>query len=299
MDSRYLESFIAVVDGGSISEAARRLNLTPAGVGQRLRALENELGVQLVARSGRTVIPTAAGSAIVDRTRAILRDLRDLGGIATDETIAGELRVGAVATAITGIMPDIMVSMRAAYPRVEIIIVPGYSLDLYTKIAAGELDTAIISEPSFAIPKTLEWTVLREEPLIVLVPASLASADTHAVLAGEPFIRYARALWGGQLAERYLRGVGITVRERFELGTLDAIAVLVDRGFGVSLVPDWAPPWPAGLELARLSLPGEPPVRRMGMVWPRASPRARLIRAFQQHAVLATSADRRTTGPRK
>ena len=48
---------------------------------------------------------------------------------------------------------------------------------------------------------------------------------------------------------------GIAPRERFELNALNAIAVMVDRGLGVSLVPDWAQPWPEGLHLARIPLP--------------------------------------------
>ena len=44
-------------------------------------------------------------------------------------------------------------------------------------------------------------------------------------------------------------------RERFELNALNAIAVMVDRGLGVSLVPDWARPWPEGLRLVRMPLP--------------------------------------------
>ena len=55
MDTQFLESFLLVVEHGSVAEAARRLNLTPAGVTQRLKALEQELGMALVSRSGRTV----------------------------------------------------------------------------------------------------------------------------------------------------------------------------------------------------------------------------------------------------
>ena len=289
MDTRFLESFVNVVECGSIAEAARRLNLTPAGVGQRLRALEAEIGARLVVRSGRTITATAAGRAIIERARQVLREIRDLSTIATDDTLAGELHLGAVATAITGILPDVMVAMRDAHPKVDIIIAPGYSFDLYSQILAGELDGAIMSRPYFSLPKTCGWKTLREEPLIVLAPASLAGADAHAVLGTQPFIRYAQKLWGGRLAEAYLRRAGISPNERFELGTLDAIAVLVDRGLGVSLVPDWAPPWPEGLALAKLPLPGKPPTRHMGLLWTRASVRIRLVQAFLECAIQTTA----------
>jgi DNA-binding transcriptional LysR family regulator len=60
MDTKFLDSFVTVVDHGSIAEAARRLNLTPGAVAQRVRALEEEIGAALLIRSGRTVRPTEA-----------------------------------------------------------------------------------------------------------------------------------------------------------------------------------------------------------------------------------------------
>ena len=52
MDTQFLESFVMVVEHGSVAEAARRLNLTAAAVTQRIRALEREIGTALVSRSG-------------------------------------------------------------------------------------------------------------------------------------------------------------------------------------------------------------------------------------------------------
>ena len=287
MDTRFLESFVTVVENGSIAEAARRLNLTPAGVGQRLRALEDELGTRLIVRSGRTVTPTEAGLAIVERARIVLREVRDLHTIVTDETLAGELRLGAVPTAITGVLPDSMMLMRNAYPKIDIYIAPGYSLELYSKIIDAELDGAIMSLPYFALPKVCSWKTLREEPLIVLAPASMAGADAHTVLATEPFIRYDESLWGGRLADPYLRQARIRPHERFES------AHGCDRGAGHRGWPiacaDWAPPWPEGLALAKLPLPGKPPTRRMGLLWTRASVRIRLVQAFLEQATAAVA----------
>ncbi len=73
-------------------------------------------------------------------------------------------------------------------------------------------------------------------------------------------------------------------RERFELNALNAIAVMVDRGLGVSLVPDWARPWPEGLKLVRIPLPREFEPRRIGIVWSRSTIRIRLVHAFLQQS---------------
>jgi DNA-binding transcriptional LysR family regulator len=86
------------------------------------------------------------------------------------------------------------------------------------------------------------------------------------------------------MVDRYLRQAGIRPRERFELDALEAVAVMVDRGLGVSLVPDWAPPWPEGLSIRKTPLPGRPVVRRIGVIWTRASVRIRLVHAFLEEA---------------
>jgi DNA-binding transcriptional LysR family regulator len=64
---------------------------------------------------------------------------------------------------------------------------------------------------------------------------------------------------------------------------------MVDRGLGVSLLPDWAPPWPEGLSLRKLALPDRSLVRRTGLLWNRASLRARLVRAFLEQAQFAVA----------
>lgn len=73
MDTRYLQSFVAVVELGSMAEAARHLDLTPAAIAARVKALEEEMGLSLVQRAGRSVRPTAAGLKMLDRARTVLR----------------------------------------------------------------------------------------------------------------------------------------------------------------------------------------------------------------------------------
>jgi DNA-binding transcriptional LysR family regulator len=284
MDTKFLDSFVTVVDHGSIAEAARRLNLTPGAVAQRVRALEHEIGARLLIRSGRTVKPTEAGAAILSRTRSFLREVRDIKSVAAGDVPSGQLRLGAFQTALSGLLPNIVASMAVKYPQVELYLVRASPPELYAKVLAGDLDASVILQPPFAIPKACAWLMLGEEPFIVLTPASLRARNPHAVLASEPFIRLDRAAWTGRMVDRYLRQTGIRPRERFELDALEAVAVMVDRGLGVSLVPDWAPPWPEGLSIRKMPLPGRGITRRIGVIWTRASDRLRLVHAFLEEA---------------
>jgi DNA-binding transcriptional LysR family regulator len=276
METRFLHTFLTVVETSSLAETARRLNITSSAVVQRIKALEDEIGSALLFRSGHSMRPTPAGAAIIAGARGIVDAARNISSTAAGELDVGELRVGVINSALTGLLPSVLVSLKSNHPRIDLYILPGMSADLYSKLLTGDLDAAVMVKPHFKMPKTLEWMTIREEPLILLTSAKMAKADPRTILRREPFIRYDRNHWGGRLADHFLRKLKITPREQFELDSLEAISVMVGRGLGVSLIPDWPSPWPQGIRVRKISIP-EAPVRQVGLIWPRMSPRVRLV----------------------
>lgn len=270
-----------------MAAAARVLNISASAVAQQLHALERDLGVPLVMRVGRTMRMTEQGARVLGPARKLLRDTADLRSVAHDGEVSGELRLGACTTPLTGLLPDILARVSRKFPQVTIHIQSGNSAQLFVDVDKGRLDAALVLEAPYPLPKTCEWLLLREEPLIVLAPRALANRDPLDLLRAEPLIRYDRNQWGGRSAELYLNEAGITPRERFELNALNAIAMMVDRGLGVSIVPDWAPPWPEGIDIARLDLPERRVGRRIGIVWSRSSVRTRLVNVLLQESVRA------------
>src|SRR5262245_44546890 len=158
MDTRFIEAFLMAVDNGSIAEAARRLNLTAAGVAKRIRALESEIGTVLVARSGRTIRLTEAGAAIVEHARHFLVAARDFKSIAAADRPSGQLRLGAFQSALCGLLPDVLTLMKETYPQIDVLLRRGTSAELYRKVLDGDdLDAAVIAQPPFTIPKRCDW----------------------------------------------------------------------------------------------------------------------------------------------
>ena len=281
MDTRFLQSFVSVVECGSIAEAARQLDMTPATIAQRLRALEAEIGSQLVVRSGRTVKPTVAGTRILERARSVLREVRDLESSATDTALpAGPLRLGAIPTGLTGIVPLILKKWVQRYPGITIYIEPATSTVLYGRVVAGDLDAAVLVHPMFDLPKTCAWHGLRRESLVLLAPTGMKVKDPLATITREPFIRYDRQVVAGKMADDYLRRHGIRPRVRVELDGIEYVAKLVAEGLGVSVLPDWALIGPGNPALKRWPLPAPVPSREVGVFWQRASVRAPLVEAF-------------------
>ncbi|MFG0602805.1 LysR family transcriptional regulator [Delftia sp. WSY_4] len=277
METSYLHSFLLVVETGSMAEAARRLDITAAAVAQQIRILEREFDAPLLARAGRTVLPTPAGHRLAQSAPQLLRELANAKTHVSQEGTAGELVIGTINTALHSLLPDILAGFVKKCPDAKVFLRSATTRELYEAVRQGELDAAVCLHPSFALAKTFDWTLLREEPLVLLVPHQLAHLDPHTLLRTQPLIRYDRSLGGGQMVERYLRAAQIAPQERFELSSLVAIAMMVDRGLGVSLVPDTALNLPDGQGVVRLALPEESQSRRFGVMWLRSSARLPLI----------------------
>ncbi|MEG1770309.1 MAG: LysR family transcriptional regulator [Comamonas sp.] len=274
METQYLRSFLLVIETGSLAEAARRMHLTAAAVAQQMRTLEREFGTELLARAGRTVAPTPAGHRLAATAPQLLRDLAHARTHVSQESEVGELTLGTINTALHSLLPDILARFVAELPGVKVFLQSGTTQQVYQAVQQGTLDAAICLYPSFALSKAFDWSLLREESLILLAPRHLADMTPFELLRTQPLIRYDRSLGGGQMIERYLRANQIAVpRERFELSSLVAISMMVDRGLGVAVVPDTALEWPDGHNVVRLALPGQTESRRFGTLWLRSSPR--------------------------
>lgn len=280
MDVRFLDTLVCVAEVGSIAEAARRLDLTPASVAQRLRALEADLGSRLVVRSGRTVQATAAGQRVVEHAYAVLREVRNLRSAAADTGLpAGPLRLGTTPTGMTGMLPPVLREWVACYPRIDVYMEPASTALLHARVLAGELDVALLVHPLFELPKACVWTPLRSERLVLITPSDMRVKDPLAVIRREPFILYDRKVVGGRLADGYLRSRGIRPAVRFELDGIESVAKLVAEGFGVSVLPDWAV-LRADADVRRWALPEPCPSRIVGLLSQRSSVRAPLVAAF-------------------
>jgi DNA-binding transcriptional LysR family regulator len=289
METSFLQTFLLVADTGSLAEAARKQNITPAAVAQQVRALERELGAPLVMRSGRTVVPTEAGHRLAGHSRPLVRGIASLRAVVNEEDAVRELRLGTINTALHSVLPETLARFAKTQPQVRVFIHSGTSGELYEGVRQGALDVAVCLHPPFALPKTVAWELLRQEPLVLLAPRRLARRDPHELLRTLPLVRYDRSLGGGKEADRYLRKAGIVPQERFELSSLAAIAMMVERGLGVSVVPDTASPLSAGLQVARIALPLPFTPRRFGLLWQRASVRLKVIAALLAQARLSIS----------
>ena len=140
MTVRQLRTLIAVAESGSFSAAAERIFLTHAGVGQQMKALEEELGIELFDRSKRQPILTSQGRMIVDRARRVVRDYDALTHTEDDPGLAGDLSLGAVRTTLTALVPNALADMARSCPELSIYVVPGLTSQLVEQVERRGMD---------------------------------------------------------------------------------------------------------------------------------------------------------------
>lgn len=240
MDVRYLDSLVRVVESGSIAEAARLQNLTPAAVSQRIQALERQLGVELLSRAGHAAKPSEACLALLPRARHIIRESQLLVADTSPAGLGGPLRIGAISTALTGLLAPALRRLTATAPALHPTIIPGTSRQLYQALQAEQIDAALIVAPPFALPKGMRAVLLRREALALLAPTGSPAGTPAQVLQAHPYLRYDPAAWGGRHAEDFLQAHQLELKPLCDLDGLEAIAMLVADGLGASLVPHWS-----------------------------------------------------------
>ena len=149
MDLRQLEQFVAVYEEGSFSRAARRENCTQPGLSVQIRNLEGQLGVELFTRSARGVDPTVAGKRFYTKSLAILNavedtklDMQNLRG-----AITGAIVAGTVPSISRSALPAALSRFTEQHPHVDLRLDEAYGGTLTDRVAAGELDFAVVTGP--------------------------------------------------------------------------------------------------------------------------------------------------------
>lgn len=285
MDTAFAATLLALVEEGSIVGAGWRMGISPGAAALRIKALERELATPLIGRAGRAVVPTPAARRLAAPLAEIVARTADLRRIAQGAgAVTGELRLGTIATASTGILPALAAVLLRDHPGIDLMVEPGTSIELCARVREDALDAAIVVEPPMAIGKGEAFTRWAEERLVLIAPAALAGSDPLRLLRSEPFIRYDRRGWGGRVVDDWLRAQALAVRGRIELDALDGIEAMVAAELGVAVIPDWRGRRPIDAAVATLPLPPPAPIRRIGLFHRRASRRQDLVDLLNRRA---------------
>ena len=253
---RQLQSFIAAVETGSLSAAARSLQITQPAASQQVKELERALAARLLQRGSGRVRPTAAGEAVLARARRVRAAMDDLLAAAVAfQGDVGRLRLGTGATACIYLLPPILARMKQRMPGLEIIIATGNTSEMLQRVLSGVLDLALITLAG-RLDRVLEARLLLAEPLVAYGPAAMLPAGEAlraAELAALPLILYESGGATRGVVDAWFRRAGLMPRPIMELGSVEAIRILVESGLGATILPSRALPVPgAGMAVRPL-----------------------------------------------
>ena len=243
MDLRRLEVFAKVAELGSFSRAAEALYLTQPTVSEHVRALEDELGVQLLDRLGRGATPTRAGQLLLGYARRILGLAREAQQ-ALDQfqgRMSGELVIGGSTIPGEYVLPALIGTFKTKYPDISLSLLIGDSRQVGAWVEEGRAELAVVGARPAS--RALESRELMPDELVIVVPGGHPWASRKTVsldeLRREPMVMRERGSGSREAVEHVLEKAGVTLasfRIVGEMGSTQAVKQAVRAGVGVALI---------------------------------------------------------------
>ncbi|RAI03331.1 LysR family transcriptional regulator [Acuticoccus sediminis] len=146
LDLAALRSFLAIVEHGGVTRAAKRLNLTQSAVSMQLKRLEEGLGHTLLDRARKGMTPTAAGEQLASYARRMLELNDEALARLTEPSFQGDLTLGAPHDVVYPHIPEVLRLFARTYPRVRVQLQSSYTSVLKDQFARGEVDVILTTE---------------------------------------------------------------------------------------------------------------------------------------------------------
>lgn len=252
MEWQQLEYFQTLARIQHVTRAAETLSLSQPALSRSISRLEEELGVPLFDRHGRTITLNRYGQLFLKRVNRMLMEFnvakQELQDLVHPEH--GEVALGFLHTLGTSLIPDLIGTFRGQFSTISFQLIQNHSYSLLEHLHAGELDICLIAEPTEAkIP--IQWTPLWSEEIFVVLPLEHPLAGSESILleeiAHESFIFLKKGYALRDTTDRLFQQKGINPKITFEGEESATVAGLVSAGLGISLLPN------AGLNKSKIA----------------------------------------------
>lgn len=181
MEFRLLRNFIKIVELSSITAASEQLHVAQPALSRQVKALESELGVLLLRRHGRGVMPTEEGMRLVSRAKLILEDFENLQAEVTGNptSLSGTLTLGLPPTVAEVLATHLIIRTMEEYPDVNLRIVSGFSGHVQDWLMRGKVDLGVAYEGQ-------KSKLIKSKPIILEQLFLIQSAEASNVQDGTP-----------------------------------------------------------------------------------------------------------------
>lgn len=244
METRRLRYFVAIVDSGTITRAAELLHLAQPALSQHVSALESEFKQQLLVRSRRGIVPTAAGRSLYRYAQSILRLENEAHHEINSEVSSpsGNVTIGLAPYSLASSLAiPILQAVRSRYPRIVMRIVETLTVIHSQAIRMGQIDAALVFDPGPI--RGVKFERISTEPLVLVTPRDLeipgANDDEVSIsaLADFEFILPVRTHTLRSLMEQTLSRAGLELKVLIEMEHSRPLTEAVALGLGVTALP--------------------------------------------------------------
>ena len=232
-----LKTLLAISRIGSFSRTAELQNMTLSALSMQMKALETELDVSLFDRSFRPPKLTPIGRLVAEGAFKVVDAEANLRlHCANRDQITGTLQMGFIPTMAVRILPHFLGVAKVDAPEANFEIVTDLSENLCSMVRHGQLDAALVT----GVPEAwdeLNNSVIAQEELVVVVPASCETTDLRSMDRDQTFFHFRPHSGIGKLIERYCEEMEIGKQEVVWLDSIEAIMNCVVQGLGYSFLP--------------------------------------------------------------
>ncbi len=277
MNLRDLRYFVALAEHKHFGRAAQASFVSQPTLSTQIKKLEDELGVALVERTPRKVLLTEAGKEILLRAREVLTEVDQIKAIArrTIDPESGTLRLGIFPTLGPYLLPHVVPQIRARFPRLELLLVEEKTEILLKQLREGRLDAAVLAMPIH--DDQLHAEFLFEEPFLLAVPEHHALSKRKTLKLSDLSDQSLLLLEDGHCLRDQALEVcalsGAGEKSGFRATSLETLRQMVAANVGITLLPALAvkPPVARSESIHLMQFRGDPPSRRIAMLWRKSS----------------------------
>ena len=232
--------------GLNVSEAAEALHTSQPGVSKQIRALEDELGVEVFVRHGKRLSaitePGKAVIAIAERILAEANNLRRAGEEFANEKL-GTLTIAATHTQARYALPKAVAAFKRRYPKVELLIHQGNPTQICEQLLAGEADMGVATEMISLYPELVSLPVYQWNRCVVVPPKHPLLKKTPLTLealAQYPIVTYDFAFANRSLVQKAFESRGLQPHVVLSAQDSDVIKTYVELGLGIGILAKMA-----------------------------------------------------------
>lgn len=238
-----LRLFLHVAQAASITHGAGRTNMTLASASERIRTMEDALGVPLLERKRRGVQLTAAGAALERHARIVMQQLEEMRGELNDFAKGLRCHVHVLANTVATIefLPPALAVFLSAHPNIDVDLEERQSGEIIRAIAEGQADIGIVAETTNPAEE-LETFPFAEDRLALITPRRHVFSPRREIAFQEildhDFVGLVPESALQRTLDHHAARAGRRLKLRVRLNNFNAIARMVESGIGLAVLPE-------------------------------------------------------------